>query len=54
MSPAITSITVLIDRMLHILDEKDLQLPPAFQSLSLEIIRSVMNSCNDDGFHPFP
>lgn len=35
MSPAITSLTVLIDRLLHLLNEKDLQLPPAFQSLSL-------------------
>lgn len=35
MSPAITSLTVLIDRLLHLLSEQDLQLPPAFQSLSL-------------------
>lgn len=35
MSPAITSLTVLIDRLLHLLNEQDLQLPPAFQSLSL-------------------
>lgn len=35
MSPAITSLTVLIDQLLHLLNEQDLQLSPAFQSLSL-------------------